>query len=116
MMLEKSGDEFDALILKIFVNMMGACPVGILVLLNTGEIGIVFETNQDPSFLLRPRVKVITDKEGNKIEGALVDLAEKDEETQKFKRSIIKTLDPAKYNITISDYFVADAEAPASPA
>lgn len=112
MMLEKSGDEFDSLILKVFVNMMGACPVGSLVLLNTGEIGIVFELNPDPSFLLRPTVKVLTDREGSRIPGELVSLSEKDPLTQKFSRTIVKTLDPAKYNINIPDYFVADADAP----
>jgi HD-GYP domain-containing protein (c-di-GMP phosphodiesterase class II) len=113
LMLETSGEEFDSLILKIFVNMMGACPVGSLVLLNTGEIGIVFELNQDPSLLVRPVVKVIADKDGNRINGELIDLTEKDPEAQKFHRSIVKTLDPAKYDITIPDYFVADAEASA---
>jgi len=113
MMLEKSGEEFDSLILKIFVNMMGAYPVGSMVLLNTGEICIVFESNQDPSFLLQPTVKVISDQDGNRIEGELVDLSIKDSETQRFKRTIVKTLDPTKYDINIPDYFVADAEAPA---
>jgi len=113
LMLETSGDEFDPLILKIFVNMMGACPVGSLVLLNTGEIGIVFELNQDPSFLLRPIVKVIAGRDGRRMEGELADLSEKDPENQKFTRSIVKTLDPEKYSINIPDYFVAASEAPA---
>lgn len=110
MMLEKSGEEFDSLILKIFVNMMGACPVGSLVLLNTGEIGIVFELNPDPSFLLRPIVKMITNQNGKRIDGELIDLSAIDPETQQFKKTIVKTLDPEKYDINIPDYFVADAE------
>jgi len=113
LMLETSGAEFDPLILKIFVNMMGACPVGSLVLLNTGEIGIVFELNQDPSFLLRPIVKVIAGRDGQRIMGELADLSEKDPEKKKFTRSIVKTLDPEKYGINIPDYFVAAAEVPA---
>jgi len=113
LMLEKSGEEFDPLILKTFVNMMGACPVGSLVLLNTGEIGIVFESNLDPSFALRPMVKVITDQEGNRIEAELLDLALRDTKTQKFTRTIVKILDASKYGINIPDYFVADAAASA---
>jgi len=106
MMLEKSGEEFDPLILKVFVNMMGACPVGTLVLLNTGEIGIIFETNEDPTFMLRPEVKLITDQDGNKVDGEVVDLTERDPKTNTFTRSIIKNLDNNTYNIRIPDYFV----------
>jgi HD-GYP domain-containing protein (c-di-GMP phosphodiesterase class II) len=109
MMLEKIGEEFDPLILKIFVNMMGACPVGTLVLLNTGEIGIIFETNEDPTFMLRPKVKLITDQEGNKIDGEVVDLAKRDPEKNVFVHSIIKNLDNNKYNVPIPDYFVTAA-------
>jgi len=109
-MLARSGKEFDPLLLKIFINMMGVCPVGTLVLLNTGEIGIVFENNPEPKFLLRPRVKLIADAEGNKIDGDTVDLTDMLPETQEYRRSIVKSLDPKKYNIPISDYFVSEAE------
>jgi len=109
MMLEKSGEEFDPLLLKVFVNMMGACPVGSLVLLNTGEIGIIFETSEDPAFMLRPKVKLITDPEGNKVDGEIVDLAERDPETNTFTKSIIKNLDNNTYNVRIPDYFVSAA-------
>lgn len=109
MMLEKSGEEFDPLILKVFVTMMGACPVGTLVLLNTGEIGIIFETSENPAFMLRPKVKLITDPEGNKVDGEIVDLVERDPESNTFTRFIIKNLDNNTYNVRIPDYFVAAA-------
>lgn len=108
-MLERSGTEFDPLILKIFVNMMGALPVGTLVLLNTSEIGIVYESNPDPKHMVRPKVKPITDREGNKLDGDIEDLTEIDPVTKQYKKFIIKSLDPGKYEIRISDYFVAEA-------
>jgi len=107
MMLEKSGTEFDPLILKVFVNMMGTCPVGTLVLLNSGEIAIVIEINQETAYMLRPKVKLITDETGNKLDGEIVDLTEMDPKTNKYKRTIVKSLDQDKYNIKASDYFVA---------
>lgn len=110
MMLEKSGEEFDPLILKVFVNMIGACPVGSLVLLNTGEIGIIFETSEDPANVMRPKVKLITDRKGNKIDGEVVNLSDRDPETNVFRRTIIKNLDNNIYNIPIPDYFVAAAD------
>ena len=110
MMMERSGEEFDPILLKVFVNMMGVYPVGTLVLPNTGEIGIVFEISMEPAFINRPKVKLITDKRGNKIDGEIVDLTEADPQTNRYIRTIIKTLDPQKYQIKVSDYFLAQAQ------
>jgi len=107
LMVETMSSEFDPVLFKIFRNMIGTFPVGTLVLLDTGEIGIVFETNQEHAIHFRPRVKLISTSAGNKIDGEEVDLTEKDPQTQEFKRSIVKTLDPNKYNIRVSDYFMA---------
>lgn len=109
-MAEKSGTEFDAVIFKVFSNMMGAFPVGTLVVLDTHELGIVFEVNPEASFALRPKVKLITDTGGNKIDGETVNLTEVDRRTGRYIRRIIKPLDPEKYDIKISDYFLARAQ------
>ncbi|MBS3818461.1 HD domain-containing protein [bacterium] len=108
LMMEKSGTEFDPVILKAFTLMMGNYPVGTLVLLDTGEIGIVYETPEDPVLMLRPKVKLITDKKGHKIDGGIIDLKEKKPQSSGYKRSIVKTLDPNKYNVPIQDYFLAE--------
>lgn len=109
MLKERSGIEFDPLILKVFVNMMGAFPVGSLVLLDSGEIGIVYEINMDPRNSLRPRVKLITDAEGRRIDGEQVDLTDIDPETGGYRRSLVKSLDAEKYKIPVADYFVSEA-------
>ena len=110
MMLEHSGTEFNPVILKAFVNMMGAYPIGTLVHMNTGEVGIVFDTNPDTLYLLRPKVKLITDTRGNKVDGEVADLTDKDPRTEKFLRTILKALDPDKYGVNVSDYFLARAQ------
>lgn len=110
LMLDKLHSEFDPLILKVFVNMIGPCPVGSLILLDTGELCIVVEGNSDPTQMLRPKVKLITDTQGNRIHGELIDLSESEEQPNNFKRSILKFLNPADYDITVSDYFVVDAQ------
>jgi len=108
-MKAKSGEEFDPVLLKAFVNMIGAYPIGSLVVLNTGEIGIVFEANPHPAFHLRPKVKIIADLQGRKFEGVVVDLTEIDAGTAAFKRTIIKPLDAEKYGVRVADYFLARA-------
>lgn len=109
LMLENIGTEFNPVILKTFVQMMGIFPVGSLVLLNTGEIGLVVENNQESRFLLRPRVKIIVDSQGQKVDGEIVDLTEVNQQTRKFLRTIIKEINPEDYGLEIPDYFLARA-------
>src|SRR5512136_767885 len=99
LMLEQAASEFNAVILKAFVNLMGAFPIGSLVALNTGEIAIVFDLNPDPKFALRPVVKLITDAAGNKIDGDMADLTERDPATGRFVRTILSPLNPHDYGI-----------------
>jgi putative nucleotidyltransferase with HDIG domain len=108
-MKAKSGEEFDPGLLDAFISMIGAYPIGSAVVLNTGEIGIVFEANPHPAFQLRPKVKVIADLRGNKFDGEVVDLTEIDPGTAAFKRTVIKPLDAEKYGICVADYFLARA-------
>jgi HD-GYP domain-containing protein (c-di-GMP phosphodiesterase class II) len=107
LMLEKRKEEFDPIILEAFIRMMGLYPIGSLVLFDTGEIGIVFENNPHFLFAHRPKVKLITDALGNKMDGPVVDLTEVDADPKKFKRKIIKSLDQDKYDIQVADYFLA---------
>ncbi len=109
-MLERSGTEFNSVILKAFVNLMGVYPIGTMVALSSGELGIVSDINPDTKFLLRPRVKLIADPDGNLRDGDIVDLAEKNAETGRFPRTIVKVLNPGDYGIEISDYFLAQAQ------
>jgi len=94
--------------------MMGVFPIGTLVALTTGELGIVLDLNPDPKLVLRPAVKLITDATGRRLDGGTVDLAERDEATGRFKRTIATALDPAKYGIEVADYFLAQAAASTS--
>jgi len=106
-MLEKIGTEFDTILLKVFADMVGIYPIGSLVVLNTKEWGIVIETNPDVAYMTCPKVKIIADKGGNKMDGGIIDLAEKNPKTEKFKKKIVKTLDPFKYDINVSEHFLA---------
>jgi hypothetical protein len=80
------------------------------VALTSGEVGIVNDINPEPKLLLRPSVKLITDAEGNKIDGEVVDLAERVTETGRFRRTIATPLDPSKYGVEVADYFLAQAQ------
>jgi hypothetical protein len=63
----------------------------------------------------RPKAKLITDTQGNKLDGQVIDLAETDGTEAGFKRSIIMSLDPEKYDLHVYDYLLLQAQAPAAP-
>ena len=97
---------FDLVLVKALINLLGIYPVGTCVILDTYELAIVHAANPDVQFINRPMVRIISSDLGAiHAEGPVVDLAERHDDGT-FRRSIIKVVDPAKYNIIPSDYFV----------
>ena len=105
-MLERSGKDFDPAILKVFINMIGVFPVGMLALLNTNEMGIVAQIQEDTELIDRPKVCLVYYSDGEYRKGKVVDLREVDGVSGEFKRSIVKTLDPNEYNINVAEFLI----------
>ena len=101
-MLADQGTAFDPVLLKVFINMLGIYPVGSLVVLDTGEVGVVMKAN--PAELSRPEVAIISDRSGKKEKIETVDLTTVDEKTGQHKKTILKTFDPRKYDLDIARY------------
>lgn len=101
-MIAKAGKAYDPILMKIFVNCIGIYPIGTLLLLNTRELAVVTENNPDPEKWNVPRVRIITDQQGDEIDnGRAVDLADPHN-----ARSIVKTLDHNRYKIDLSRYLI----------
>jgi HD-GYP domain-containing protein (c-di-GMP phosphodiesterase class II) len=103
MMMERSGTQLDSLLMKFFVNMIGIFPIGTLVMLNTKKLGLVYENNE--VIPERPKVMIIMDNAGNRIKGSVLNLARKDD-SGRYERTIVKTLDPNKYRINLAEYLL----------
>ncbi|HEX21620.1 MAG TPA: HD-GYP domain-containing protein, partial [Actinobacteria bacterium] len=70
-MYKKSGSLFDPTLLRLFIKTIGLYPIGSLVRLSNGQVGIVAETNTDD--ISCPRVKIIADQGGLKSSDYLLD-------------------------------------------
>lgn len=103
LMMERAGTQLDPILFKFFINMVGVFPVGTLVMLDTKELGLVYQS--EAMFLDRPKVLVIINGKGARVDGYIVDLTEKDSEG-KFLRTIVKTMDPNKYKINLAEYLL----------
>jgi HD-GYP domain-containing protein (c-di-GMP phosphodiesterase class II) len=104
-MLRDKGTQFDPILLKVFIGLVGMIPIGSLVMLDTNELGIVYKANPDPKFLDRPQVILISRDQKGEVTKTMVDLSETNGNGN-FKRNIAKTLDPNKYHIDIAKYFI----------
>jgi len=99
-LLKNRKGLFDPILVKAFVNMIGIFPVGTLVKLDTGEIGLVVHQTRD---LMRPRVLLLTKFDGSEKEtGADVSLLET--VRGQYVRSIVGTIDPNVANINVKQY------------
>jgi HD-GYP domain-containing protein (c-di-GMP phosphodiesterase class II) len=106
MLREKAHEHLDPVVVLTFTDMLGAYPVGTVLMLDTYELAIAHSVNPNPDFAKRPMVLVISDADGNVHHpGVLVDLGEAAGDGT-FKRSILETVDPGPYGIRVGDYFL----------
>jgi len=108
MLLEQGGRQVNPVLIKVFVNLIGVYPQGSLVLLDTREMGLVFESNPNPQCLDRPRVLVVVDANGNRLDresAPAVDLMEQDS-AGTYRRTIIRSLDPNEYGVSLADFML----------
>jgi HD-GYP domain-containing protein (c-di-GMP phosphodiesterase class II) len=98
---------YDTVLVKALINLIGVYPVGTCVILDTFEVGIVAAPNPEGQQLNRPLLRIAVDADGATVPppGELVSLTEQDD-TGAFRRSIVKVTNPARYGLTVGDYFV----------
>jgi HD-GYP domain-containing protein (c-di-GMP phosphodiesterase class II) len=65
-LLELTRTQLDLNILKVFFKYVAIFPVGSLVQINTGEIGVVIEVRQQ--FPLKPQIRIILDAKGYAVD------------------------------------------------
>jgi HD-GYP domain-containing protein (c-di-GMP phosphodiesterase class II) len=105
-MWESPKRGHDRVVVKALINLLGIYPVGTCVILDTFEVAIVTGPSPDAQ-LNRPLVRIAVDTDGAvvAVPGNPANLAEKDE-SGAFKRSIVKVTNPARFGLTVGDYFV----------
>jgi HD-GYP domain-containing protein (c-di-GMP phosphodiesterase class II) len=103
-MLKGAGADFDPVLLKVFIRMMGIYPVGTMVLLDTGEIGLVRSGRVDgPSD--RPHlIHLIPDPENGFQKGGELDMMARKPKSRAYKRNIVRTFHPSTFGVQPADF------------
>ncbi|PIP43911.1 MAG: hypothetical protein COX17_04410 [Deltaproteobacteria bacterium CG23_combo_of_CG06-09_8_20_14_all_60_8] len=106
LMMEGAGKDFDPILLKVFINMVGPYPVGTLLELRNNQLGLVIKsTGKRVKERLRPAVVLLeADGAGGYRKGAVIDLGERDAGTGDFKHHIKQSMNPAIYGIQPADF------------
>lgn len=100
-MVQRAGTGFDAFLLRLFINCVGVFPIGTVMLLSSGETGVVWRN--DPADLLRPKLRVFAGPRGPLKTVKLVDLAKPDPATGA-PLEIRRLLDARELGVDVSAY------------
>jgi HD-GYP domain-containing protein (c-di-GMP phosphodiesterase class II) len=98
-LIKNRGITSDPVLLKAFINMVGIFPIGTLLKLDTGEIGLVMHQTRD---LMRPRVLILTRFDGSEKETQDISLLET--AGGHYRRSAVGIVDPNTTKIDIKQY------------
>jgi HD-GYP domain-containing protein (c-di-GMP phosphodiesterase class II) len=72
-LLENTNTRLDEVLVHSFIQCLGTYPVGCFVEMNTGEVGIVVEENQQQK--LKPKIVLVTTHDKNPCPDRLIELA-----------------------------------------
>ncbi|MFP3981801.1 MAG: HD-GYP domain-containing protein [Desulfobacterales bacterium] len=104
-MLAKSGRDFDPVLLKWFVNMLGVLPMGTLVKLNTGHFGLIYSGGSFKDDHL-PKVLTLRQQNGRYTKGEIIDLNQRDNKTGQPLYTIESTHHPTDLGIQPAVYLM----------
>ena len=105
-MKTQAGTQFDPILLKVFIAMLGVYPAGTVVKLDSGDLGIVKQafSSTDSS---RPVIQCLVRDNGETYrKGAVIDLGERDHDTGLYQYKIIETFHPSTMGIQAAEFLV----------
>jgi len=105
-MLGGSGTDFDPILLKIFINMLGVYPIGSLLELDTGELGLVMDSGEKIDGARPMVVLLVADGQGGYTKEGGADLAERDAQSGAFRRNIVKSIHPSTQGIQPAEFLI----------
>ena len=104
-LFQNRGTQFHAALVEQFIQCVGAFPVGSVVELNSGEVGVVITQNLVKR--LQPRVMVVQDANGNPIRPhKVLDLVNEPMATPDEPYRIRRTLDQTRVKIDSRELFL----------
>jgi HD-GYP domain-containing protein (c-di-GMP phosphodiesterase class II) len=106
-LVTEAGAKYDPTLVKAFAGAMGIYPIGTVLRLNTGAVGMVVRKSELTSDLDRPTVRLLLDRAGNPPEDEeLIDLGTIDPASGEFIYSVVDTLSCQDMGVNPRDYLL----------
>lgn len=106
-MLEKAGKDFDPLLLKVFINMIGVYPIGTLLRFENDQLGLVADYHEDGGRGRELLVQMLKqDDRGGFVKDKLINLGTLDAKTGTFNRPIVESIHPVDYGIQPAEFIL----------
>ena len=102
---DRQGSQFQPELVEEFIQCLGVYPTGSLVLLSSGEVGIVIE--QNALRRLRPKILIVRDRNKKEVREPFsrdLEFEKKDEDGERL--FILTALEPGAYGISDDDYYL----------
>jgi len=103
-MWEEAGKMFDTILLKRFIHMMGIYPIGSVVELSDGNIGLVMDYPDETERTLPLVLRLVNDEKGGWQREEMVYLA--DHKDGSGRLNIVRGIPLANISINPSDFFL----------
>jgi putative nucleotidyltransferase with HDIG domain len=98
-----AGKDFDPAVVSAVLKLMGETPMGAVLKLDNGQLGLVVDMGSSPDG--RPIVRVIQDELGSRpARTTLVDLSARIPATGEYMVEVVEAIDPVIRNIPIGRY------------
>ncbi|HVN71311.1 MAG TPA: HD domain-containing phosphohydrolase, partial [Desulfomonilia bacterium] len=102
------GKNFDTPLLKCFINMVGVYPIGTVVELDTGEIGLVMDYPDESEKALPLIMLLVEDGNGGFTRGELINLAAQEMRGDTPLRKVVRGINPSRLGIQPSEYLLQE--------
>lgn len=96
------GTNYDPSLIIKFIECVGIFPIGTVVELHNGEIGLVIQTH--PTYRLKPKIKLLLDQHKKLAEPRVIDLANGDLDANGQPYRIKGAHNPKKFNIDLKSH------------
>jgi putative nucleotidyltransferase with HDIG domain len=100
--------NFDTILLKNFIFMIGIYPIGSVVELDSGEIGLVMDYPDESEKALPLLVLLMDDDKGGMTEGEMVNLAVQGMDKSLPRRNIVKSIPSSVIGIQPAKFFLQE--------
>lgn len=105
-MWKGAGTKFDKILLKRFIHMMGIYPIGSVVELNNGNLGLVMDYPDESERRLPLVLLLANEGSGHWQRGEMVYLADQNIKEESDRLTIIRVVSSSRYRINPAEFFL----------